>query len=72
MREDENETIARLVRASIAPAGDVAPRRDLWPAVLGRIHERQRVSRGDIALLAALLATIMFFPQAFLFLMYAI
>lgn len=68
----ENDGIVRLVRASIAPARERAPGRDLWPAVLGRIHERRRVSRADVVLVTAMILAVPVFPRAFLFLIYAI
>jgi len=72
MTEYDEARLLRLVRASIGPATEMGPQRDLWPDVLKRLRERPRMSRLDLGLLGAVLGCAPFFPRACLFLVYAI
>jgi len=66
-----DERLRRAVRNALAPADPAGPSRDLWPELRRRI-ERQpaRVSRLDWALLAALLAFLVVFPEGLVTLLY--
>jgi hypothetical protein len=69
MIRNDQERLFRLLRASFVSLGDPAPPHDLWPRVVGRIHERPRLSRIDTALLGAVLAYGLFVPRSVLWLM---
>jgi hypothetical protein len=69
MTSNDQERLSRLLRASFVPLGDPGPPHGLWPMVVGRIHERPRLSRLDTALLGALLAYSLFVPRSVLWLM---
>lgn len=72
MSEDApDERLRHAVRKALAPADSAGPSRDLWPELLRRI-ERQpaAVSRLDWALLAALLAFFVIFPEGLVTLLY--
>jgi hypothetical protein len=59
---DEKE-IRDLLRSAIAPLPEPELRRDLWPAMLRRLHEPPiRVPWWDWALLAATAAVFFFYP----------
>ena len=66
-----DDRVKELLRAAIPPAGDAELKRDLWPDVRRRLDERTlRVSAFDWVLIAAILASMMLFPQAALTLLY--
>lgn len=74
MNEYEQKQIAQLLKNALPPASTGAgeePRRDLWPAMLKRLDERPAaVPWFDWALLAALAAWLLFFPEAIPVLLY--
>jgi len=72
MIADEEEGLSRLMRVAFGSVGEPALKRDLWPDVVRRIHERPRLSRADRALLAAVLVFGLLFPQSLLILMYSL
>jgi hypothetical protein len=59
-----------LLRGAFPP-DDVELKRDLWPEMRERIDQRTlRISAFDWALIAAVLASAVFFPQAMLAIVY--
>jgi hypothetical protein len=69
MTGNDQERLSRLVRASFGSLVDPRPPHDLWPMVVGRIHDRPRLSRIDTALLGALLGFGLLVPRSVLWLM---
>lgn len=66
-----DERVKELLRTAIKPAGDVELRRDLWPEMRQRMdRQTMRVSVFDWALVAAVLAWAVIFPEAALALLY--
>jgi hypothetical protein len=76
MNEQKQKRIEQLLKKSLPPLGDQVGaelRRDLWPAMLGRIDEdarRSAVPWFDWALLATVAAWLAFFPGAIPVLLY--
>ena len=73
MNEREQERIEQLLRESLPPihADGAGPARDLWPAMLKRLENRpSAVPWFDWALLAALAAWLVFYPEAIPVLLY--
>ena len=69
--QDELKEFANLLKQSLPPIGEEAPRRDLWPAMLRRLDARPiRIPWWDWALLTAALVTLAFFPNAIPALLY--
>jgi hypothetical protein len=67
----DDERLRQAVRNALAPADPAGPSRDLWPELRRRIERRPApVSRLDWALLAALLAFFVIFPEALVTLLY--
>jgi hypothetical protein len=66
MNEHDQKRIEQWLKTTLPPMGaGVAPRRDLWPAVLKRLEARPpAVPWFDWALLAAVAAWLAFFPGA--------
>jgi hypothetical protein len=60
---DDNE-LRELLKRSIAPMNDTELHRDLWPRMLRRLEQQQRlrVPWFDWALAAVAAATLIFFP----------
>jgi len=66
-----DDRVKELLRAAIPRPGDAELKRDLWPNMRRRLDERRlRVSAFDWVLIAAILASMMLFPQAALTLLY--
>ena len=60
-----DDRVKELLRAAIPRPGDAELKRDLWPDMRRRLDERRlRVSAFDWVLIAAILASMMLFPQA--------
>jgi hypothetical protein len=71
MNHDEHEPLRRALRAAVPPFDARGPARDLWPLLRGRLETPPVVvSRLDWALLAALLTSIVLFPESLLTLLY--
>ena len=68
MNEQDQERIKQLLKETMQPiTGQVASelRRDLWPTMLKRLEARPaKVPWFDWALLAAVIALLVFFPGA--------
>jgi hypothetical protein len=62
----EEDRIRKLLQKSMPPIeAELEPRRDLWPAVLKRLNEKQAAPPWfDWALLAGLVGLVAFFPTA--------
>jgi hypothetical protein len=62
----EEDRIRKLLQKSMPPIeAEPEPRRDLWPAVLKRLNEKQAAPPWfDWALLAGLVGLVAFFPTA--------
>lgn len=68
---DADERLRHAVRAALPRADTEGPSRDLWPELLRRLDRQPvSVSRLDWALLAALLAWVVFFPEGLVTLLY--
>ena len=66
--DDVHEETKKILRRAFSPF-DVELQRDLWPAILRRLEERERnapVPWYDWALAGALAATLVFSPSLFL------
>jgi hypothetical protein len=66
--DDAHEESKKILRHAFSPI-DAELQRDLWPAMLRRLEERQRIAPVpwyDWALTGALAATLVFFPSLFL------
>jgi hypothetical protein len=72
MMIDEQKRLRQLMRESFVSLGDPDPPDDLWPKVLGRIHERPRLSSLDRTLLGALITFGLLAPRSILLLMYSL
>jgi hypothetical protein len=71
MSHRSDERLRRVLRDAVPPADVSGPSRDLWPQVSRRLAEAPaRASRLDWALLAALLAWLVFFPENVMALLY--
>ncbi len=75
MKEDQYDSVRRLLREAVAPVGDGEPRRDLWPKMQARlrsseIQERTAVPWYDWALAAAVAAVALFVPVSIPVLLY--
>lgn len=74
MNEHDQERIEQLLKKTLQPiSGRVGLelRRDLWPAMLKRLEARPAgVPWFDCALLAAVVAWLLFFPKAIPVLLY--
>jgi hypothetical protein len=66
MNTNEEDRIRKLLQQALPPIeADLEPRRDLWPAVLKRLDEKQAAPPWfDWALLAGLVGLAAFFPTA--------
>jgi hypothetical protein len=62
----EEDRIRKLLQQALPPIeAKPEPRRDLWPAVLKRLDEKQAAAPWfDWALLAGLVGLVAFFPSA--------
>jgi hypothetical protein len=68
LNDDAHEEIKKILGRAFPPF-DGELQRDLWPAMLRRLEERERnapVPWYDWALVGALAATLVFFPSLFL------
>ncbi len=67
-----DDRVKELIRSALKPEEHTELRRDLWPEMREKIDRRQamRVSALDWALIAAVLAWAVLFPQAALALLY--
>jgi hypothetical protein len=64
MSEQDADVVGRMLREGMGPA-QAELRRDLWPQMLRRLEERPlAVSWFDWALVALLVAWVVFFPEA--------
>ncbi len=71
MNDDADDRLRRALRAALPPVDSEGPPRDLWPELRGRLEARPApLSRLDWALLAALLAYCVVFPEGLLMLLY--
>ena len=71
MSHGADERLRRALRAAIPPVDAEGPSRDLWPRVGRRLAEPPAAaSRLDWALLAAVLAWLVFFPESVVALLY--
>jgi hypothetical protein len=69
--DSPEERLRRALRAAIPPVDAGGPPRDLWPMVRRRLEEQPApVSRLDWALLAALVAWLVIFPESLVVLLY--
>jgi hypothetical protein len=70
MNERDVDDIGRILRRAVAPT-ETELKRDLWPRVLRRLEKRPAaVPWLDWALVAALAAWVLFFPEAIPLLLY--
>lgn len=66
-----DERVRQLLQQSIGSLGEAELRRDLWPAMRERIEQRTlRVSPFDWALIAAIIALCVIFPEAIFAILY--
>lgn len=66
-----DDRVKDLLKRALPPVGEAEPARDLWPAMLRKIDEPARaLSMLDAALLAAVIAWIVFDPTGALALLY--
>ena len=72
MMIDDQERLRHLVHESFVSLGEPDPSADLWPKVLGRIHDRPRLSSLDRTLLGALVTFGVLAPRSILLLMYSL
>jgi hypothetical protein len=71
MSGTSEERLRRAIRSAIPPLAVGGPSRDLWPQVVRRLApQRARVSRLDWALLAAVVAWLVVFPESVVVLLY--
>ena len=75
MKDERDDELRRLLREAVAPVRDEGPQRDLWPAVLERVHvaaseERIPPPWYDWALAAAVVAFAVFVPASIPVLLY--
>ncbi len=65
MNRDEQDRIEKLLKQALPPVDtDAEPARDLWPAVLRRLDERQAPPWFDLVLAGGLVALGAFFPAS--------
>lgn len=66
MNNENQDGMKKLLQTALRPVkGEPEPRRDLWPAVLKRLEEKQGMPPWyDWALLAGLVGMVAFFPTA--------
>jgi hypothetical protein len=64
MNENDLKRMQEQLKRAVPPVPHSEPRRDLWPALLRRLDEREtsRVPWFDWALLGALVVAVFFFP----------
>ncbi len=63
MNEENDKKIRELLRRVMPPLGETELKRDLWPQMLRKLDERRvRVPWFDWALVALVLAWLLFFP----------
>ena len=68
---DADERLRSALRAALPPADSKGPSRDLWPGLRRRLEAQPApFSRLDWALLAALLAFLVVFPEGLVTLLY--
>ena len=67
---NDDHRLSQLLRASMPSIGDARPSDDLWPAVVRRARQRERVSAMDVSVLAVVVVALLMFPQWFWFLAY--
>lgn len=71
MNHDADERLRQALRAALPPADTRGPSRDLWAELRRRVEARPApLSRLDWALLAALLAFLVAFPEGLVTLLY--
>jgi hypothetical protein len=75
MNDERDDRLRRLLREAVAPVCDEGPQRDLWPAVLERVHAAAREERiaapwYDWALAASVVAFAVFVPASIPVLLY--
>jgi hypothetical protein len=71
MSAASDERLRAAIRAAIPPIATSSPSRDLWPQVLlGVTPQPARASRLDWALLAAVVAWLVAFPESVVVLLY--
>ncbi len=65
MNRDEQDRIEKLLRQALPPVNaETEPARDLWPAVLRRLDERQAPPWFDLVLAGGLVALGALFPAS--------
>ena len=66
-----DDRVKELLRSAVHPTENVELKRDLWPEMRRRIDQKtMRVSLFDWALIAAVLAFVVLFPQGAIALLY--
>ncbi|HKO00304.1 MAG TPA: hypothetical protein VJ032_01340 [Thermoanaerobaculia bacterium] len=66
-----DDRVKELLRSAVHPTENVELKRDLWPEMRRRIDQKTvRVSLFDWALIAAVLAFVVLFPQGAIALLY--
>jgi len=71
MSDEDREGLRRALRAALPPIGTRGPAHDLLPRLRQRLASRPApISRFDWALLAALLAGLVVFPETLLLWLY--
>ena len=64
MSPSEHERMRSLLKSALRPMGEQEPGVDLWPRMLGRLHQRLAPSHWlDFALGALAAAAVVVFPQ---------
>ena len=64
MREEEQDTLKRLLQKAVPPVGEATPGRDLWPQMLRKMEQEPREVHWLDWALAAVLAGWMFLSPA--------
>jgi hypothetical protein len=59
---NEDDRLARLLRAALPPVDAAGPSRDTWPRVARGLEARGRVSWVDLGLAAAVAAALLMHP----------
>jgi hypothetical protein len=71
MIRHDHDDVARALRQALPPAGEGAPRHDLWPAVARRVSApRPRPARVEWVLAGAAALWLLFVPQGVAALLY--
>ena len=60
---NDDDRLARLLRSALPPTADAVPTRDVWPLVINRIQAADGWSWLDVSLAAAVLVSLLIFPE---------